>query len=145
VDPAGKTAVARGQNIKVIITPNEGYKISSVVVDGKDIGPVGAVYFDNVSRSHTLVAFFEKADEPEAEIPDVIVEDDGSDIIFTWVLEPHETVKTEVMDTAGDNIESNTVEAWWFLTIPCIFLMAYAAYLLHQQFEKKQEDGEHEN
>jgi len=42
------------------ITPNNGYKISDVLVDGKSVGAVSSYEFKDVSKSHTLEVIFTK-------------------------------------------------------------------------------------
>ena len=58
VAPAGKTSVREGQNEAYTITPNEGYKISDVLVDGVSVGAVSEYTFKNVQRAHTIEAIF---------------------------------------------------------------------------------------
>ena len=45
-------------------TPNDGYVISKVIVDGKDVGRVSSYTFSNVKANHTLRVVFEKMNMP---------------------------------------------------------------------------------
>jgi len=57
----------KGSSITFTITADTGYEISSVFVDGVDVGAVSSYTFENVSKAHTISASFtetEKAIEP---------------------------------------------------------------------------------
>lgn len=54
------TRVAEGGSVKVTVTPNSGYAISNVTVDGKSVGPVASYTFEKVKANHTLVASFKR-------------------------------------------------------------------------------------
>ncbi len=72
IDPTGDIAVTKGGEQSFTITPEEGYKIKAVKVDGKDVtaglkdtlirAQAGARYytFTNVTENHTIHAAFEK-------------------------------------------------------------------------------------
>ncbi len=62
ITPSGEVSVFGGTDAEFTITPNEGFQISSVLVDGTEaIGSLaGNVYtFHNVVANHTIVATFE--------------------------------------------------------------------------------------
>jgi hypothetical protein len=60
----GKTSVKYNQNITYTITPDEGYEIETVYVDGKDIGIVSEYTFKKVNKKHTIsVSFSEIVEE----------------------------------------------------------------------------------
>ena len=52
------TTVSLGQNKTFSITPNSGYKVSAVYVDGASVGAIGSYTFSNVSSNHTISASF---------------------------------------------------------------------------------------
>jgi len=58
ISPSGNIAILSGKNQKFIITPNEDYEISDVVVDAVSIGVETEYSFDNVNASHTIHAEF---------------------------------------------------------------------------------------
>ncbi len=65
ITPSGDVAVAQGNSITYTILAAPGYKISAVMVDGKNIGPVTSYTFNNVNAVHAIAAAFEKkAAEP---------------------------------------------------------------------------------
>ena len=57
-----------GSNQIVTITPNEGYKIKDVKVDGDSVGAVTEYRFRNVKENHTIRATFEKIESAKEEI-----------------------------------------------------------------------------
>lgn len=60
IDPDGSVRVRRGSDQAFTITPNEGYKISDVLVDGESVGAVRSYTFENVRANHTIEAVFEE-------------------------------------------------------------------------------------
>ena len=59
IAPSGAVAVNSGANATFTITPNAGFHIASVVVDGVSAGAVGSYNFTNVVADHTIAATFE--------------------------------------------------------------------------------------
>ncbi len=59
----GTTTVSCGEGQTYTITPNEGYMISDVTVDGQSVGSVSSYSFTNVTADHTISVTF-------VEIPD---------------------------------------------------------------------------
>lgn len=57
----GKKSVIKGEDAVYSITPNFGYMVSDVVVDGKSVGNVTSYTFSNISKVHSISATFEKA------------------------------------------------------------------------------------
>jgi hypothetical protein len=62
ISPSGTTAVNSGESKTFTITPDKGYKISDVKVDGKPVGAVSTYTFTNVTDNHTIEATFEKSE-----------------------------------------------------------------------------------
>ena len=60
ISPDGRVRVARGSDKTFTITPDEGYRIADVLVDGRSIGVVSRYTFENVHSNHTIEVFFEK-------------------------------------------------------------------------------------
>ena len=60
IDPAGVSKVQYSKSITYTITPDAGYAIKSVLVDGKDVGSVSEYTFKNVTKKHTIHAIFEQ-------------------------------------------------------------------------------------
>jgi len=58
INPAGNVNVTHGSNQSFAITPNTGYEIEDVKVDGVSIGAVSTYNFTNVTTNHTIHATF---------------------------------------------------------------------------------------
>ncbi|MBK8742735.1 MAG: hypothetical protein IPM02_26070 [Betaproteobacteria bacterium] len=71
ISPSGNVAVTSGANRSFTITPNSGYQISSVVVDGVAQGAIASYTFTNVTANHTIAASFSTA-TPPGEVPGLV-------------------------------------------------------------------------
>jgi len=60
ISPTGAVTVNYSDSKTFTITPNSGYKISNVKVDGGSVGSVSSYIFQNITSSHTIEATFEK-------------------------------------------------------------------------------------
>jgi len=58
IDPAGETVAEHGASQTFAITPNEGYHIANVLVDGESVGTVASYTFENITSDHTIQATF---------------------------------------------------------------------------------------
>lgn len=58
ISPGGLVSVAQAANRNFIITPNPGYHIADVSVDGNSVGVVSSYLFTNVQENHTISAVF---------------------------------------------------------------------------------------
>jgi len=58
ISPNGSVTVAHGANQTFTITPNTGYQVSSVTVDGTSVGAASSYTFSNVTANHTINATF---------------------------------------------------------------------------------------
>ena len=61
ISPSGNVSVREGRDQTFTITPDKGYAVSNVKIDGKSIGAVKSYTFDNVRRTHTIEVIFMKA------------------------------------------------------------------------------------
>ena len=61
--PLGEVRVAHGANQSFTITPEEGYKVADVLVDGQSVGAVTEYEFQNVTANHTIHATFAAFDK----------------------------------------------------------------------------------
>ena len=59
ITPSGSVSVDYGQSQNFTITPDTGYKIKDVKVDGASVGAVTTYTFENVTSDHTIEAIFE--------------------------------------------------------------------------------------
>jgi len=58
ITPSGPVTVNYGDNQSFTITPDGGYNILDVTVDGGSVGPVASYTFTNVTANHTIHATF---------------------------------------------------------------------------------------
>lgn len=58
IAPSGSTTVTQGNSQSYTITPNEGYLIEDVLVDGSSVGAVSSYTFSNVTAAHSISASF---------------------------------------------------------------------------------------
>ena len=58
ITPSGDVSVRAGANQTFTITPNRGYAVSDVKIDGRIIGAVRSYTFENISASHTIEVQF---------------------------------------------------------------------------------------
>lgn len=70
ISPNINQTVSYGSSQTLTITPDSGYEIADVLVDGKSVGSVSSYTFENVTSDHTISATFKKKEEdknPEAD------------------------------------------------------------------------------
>lgn len=60
ISPSGTITVNKGANLSFTISPNSGYSIKDVLVDGKSQGKISSYTFTNISSDHQIYASFEK-------------------------------------------------------------------------------------
>ena len=89
--PNGVATVNHGGQQVLAITPNSGFRVADVQVDGISVGPATSYTFSNVSQDHTIEASFELAQE----IPGNGIDDDADGNI------DEETIDLDGLDTAG--------------------------------------------
>ncbi len=58
ISPSGTTQLNWGANQTFTISPNQGYSIASVLVDGASVGAVSTYSFTNVTANHTISCSF---------------------------------------------------------------------------------------
>ena len=75
IAPQGLVTVKAGESKTFKFTPETGYQVNDVVVDGKSVGAVNSYTFKNVIADHTITVTFEKKSSP----PVIIVPPDDDD------------------------------------------------------------------
>ena len=60
ISPSGSFSVREGRDQTFTITPDKGYAVANVKIDGKSIGAVKSYTFENVRRTHTIEVIFVK-------------------------------------------------------------------------------------
>ena len=61
INPDHKVTVDKGDSYHVTILPDDGYKISNVIVDGISRGAISEYTFIDISQDHYIAASFEEA------------------------------------------------------------------------------------
>lgn len=61
ISPSGWTSVLHGWDQTFTITPDKGYAVAKVLVDGKSVGSVKSYTFKNVTKDHTIEVVFMKS------------------------------------------------------------------------------------
>lgn len=69
ISPAGQISVPAGEDRTFDITPDAGYVILRVLVDGENVGAVDAYTFENVRTGHSIEAVFAKARGGFVDVP----------------------------------------------------------------------------
>ena len=75
---AGTITVPKGKSETFTITPDSGYHIKEVLVDGKSVGAVSTYTFENVVDNHTIHATFARKHTPTPSTPTVEIPDDDA-------------------------------------------------------------------
>lgn len=63
ISPSGNVSVREGRDQTFTITPDKGYAVFNVKIDGRSIGAVKSYTFENVKRAHTIEVRFTRANE----------------------------------------------------------------------------------
>ena len=63
ISPSGSVSVREGRDQAFTITPDKGYAVANVKIDGRSIGAVKSYTFENVRRNHTIEVSFARANE----------------------------------------------------------------------------------
>jgi len=68
ISPAGSTFVSYGNCLTYAVVPDEGYKVSDVLVDGNSVGAVTYYVFSDVTSDHTISVTFSQSTSPGGNI-----------------------------------------------------------------------------
>ena len=99
VSPAGHVSVRKDMDMPFTITPDEGYTVVKVLVDGKDVGAVTSYTFEKVTKAHTIEAVFAKPGETSGKFVDVPADSYYKEAI-DWAVE--NDIVSGVSDTHFD-------------------------------------------
>lgn len=105
ISPSGNVSVREGRDRTFTITPDKGYAVSNVKIDGKSIGAVKSYTFENVRRTHTIEVIFMKANgNPQTgvfvDVPEGSYYEDAVD----WAVENGITKGTDDTHFSPDGI-----------------------------------------
>ena len=100
ISPSGSVSVREGRDQTFTITPDKGYAVSNVKIDGKSIGAVKSYTFENVSRTHTIEVIFVKGTASART-------GDGSDLPLWSALLLASTLLWPALSTTRENAHDN--------------------------------------
>ena len=88
ISPSGWTSVRDGRDQTFTITPDKGYAVAKVLVDGKSVGAVKSYTFKNVTKDHTIEAIFMKSNgNPQTGVFVDVAEDSYYEEAIDWAVE----------------------------------------------------------
>ena len=88
ISPSGWTSVRHGWDQTFTITPDKGYAVAKVLVDGKSVGSVKSYTFKNVTKDHTIEAVFMKSNgNPQTGVFVDVAEGSYYEKAIDWAVE----------------------------------------------------------
>ena len=88
ISPSGWTSVRDGWDQTFTITPDKGYAVAKVLVDGKSVGAVKSYTFKNVTKDHTIEAIFMKSNgNPQTGVFIDVAEGSYYEEAIDWAVE----------------------------------------------------------
>ena len=88
IAPSGWTSVRDGRDQTFTITPDKGYAVAKVLVDGKSVGAVKSYTFKNVTKDHTIEAIFMKSNgNPQTGVFVDVAEGSYYEEAIDWAVE----------------------------------------------------------
>ena len=88
ISPSGWTSVRDGWDQTFTITPDKGYAVAKVLVDGKSVGAVKSYTFKNVTKDHTIEAIFMKSNgNPQTGVFVDVAEGSYYEEAINWAVE----------------------------------------------------------
>ena len=105
ISPSGNVSVREGRDQTFTITPDKGYAVANVKIDGKSIGAVKSYTFENVRRTHTIEVIFMKANgNPQTGVFVVVATGSYSADAVDWAVENGITKGTDDTHFSPDGI-----------------------------------------
>ncbi|MGE4353005.1 MAG: PASTA domain-containing protein [Oscillospiraceae bacterium] len=65
ISPSGSVTVKEGEDLSLTITPDEGYDLSQLRIDGESVGAPETYTLENVEAPHSVYAVFAATQEPD--------------------------------------------------------------------------------
>ena len=105
ISPSGNVSVREGRDQTFTITPDKGYAVSNVKIDGKSIGAVKSYTFENVKKSHTIEVIFMKANgNPQTGVFVDVATGSYYEDAVDWAVENGITAGTDATHFSPDGI-----------------------------------------
>lgn len=108
ITPNGNVLVKEGTNQTFTIIPEQGYQVDSLVVDGKDIGPVNNYTFSDVMENHTIYASFKMVEEEKVYVESINLNKKavnvsvGETVVLSADVLPHNATDTTLEWSSSD-------------------------------------------
>ena len=114
ISPLGAVSVDNGSNQPFTITPDTGYQVADVKVDGTSVGAVTSYSFSNVTEDHTIVASF-AVDTPDTHTisasagPNGTISPAGNTLVThgsdqTFIITPNENYQVNEIIVDGTSV-----------------------------------------
>ena len=116
ISPSCSVSVREGRDQTFTITPDKGYAVANVKIDGKSIGAVKSYTFENVRRTHTIEVIFMKANgNPQAGVFVDVATGSYYEDAVDWAVENGITQGTDDTHFSPDGIctRAQTVTFLW--------------------------------
>lgn len=113
ISPTGATAVNAGANQTFIFTPNSGYQVASVTVDGVAVAVANSYTFTNVQAGHTINVTFDLLPPPINSAP---IANAGSD--QTHMLIFGQNTITVTLDGSASTDSDGTISSYVWTGTP---------------------------
>ena len=105
ISPSGNVSVREGRAQTFTITPDKGYAVSNVKIDGKSIGAVKSYTFKNVRRNHAIEVIFTKVNgNPQTGVFVDVATGSYYDDAVDWAVENGITKGTDDTHFSPDGI-----------------------------------------
>ena len=105
ISPSGNVSVREGRDQTFTITPDKGYAVANVKIDGKSIGAVKSYTFENVRRTHTIEVIFMKANgNPQTGVFVDVTTGSYYEDAVDWAVENGNTKGTDDTNFSPDGI-----------------------------------------
>lgn len=102
--------VSKGSSVSITITPNSGYRIKDVIVNGASVGAVSQYFVANAQSDISISATFERVSQPETPKP-VQPKPEPTTEAPTTEAPTTEAPTTEASTTETPTTEASTTEA----------------------------------
>jgi hypothetical protein len=105
ISPSGNVSVREGRDQTFTITPDKGYAVANVKIDGKSIGAAKSYTFENVRRTHTIEVIFMKANgNPQTGVFVDVATGSYYEDAVDWAVENGITTGTDATHFSPDGI-----------------------------------------
>ena len=86
IAPSGKITVKHGASLTLKLTPDTGYHVDSIIIDGKSMGAMQSYTLNNVTSNYSITAKFEimNASEPVIEFGELKIDHQWTRVLLLF-------------------------------------------------------------